>query len=58
MKTNTHCVGCGKVWDTDDCQFCDDCEAKFWEDPQAVLAYFHWCGVPATLEEIKVMLSK
>jgi len=54
----TYCEGCGKEWDTDDGLFCDECEANFWKDPQAVMEYFHFCGIPATLEEIKVMLSK
>ena len=59
MKTSTtRCEGCGEPWDTDDGMFCHDCECKFWKDPEAVLDYFHFCGVPATLEQIKVMLSK
>ena len=37
---------------------CEECESNFWNDPQAVMEYFHFCGIPATLEEIKVMLSK
>jgi len=37
---------------------CNECETEFWKDPQAVMEYFHFCGIPATLEEIKVMLSK
>ena len=58
MKANTLCEGCGNEWDTDDGLFCYECECKFWKDPQAVMEYFHFCGVPATLEEIKVMLNK
>ncbi len=58
MKTNTLCEGCGNPHDIDDGLFCYDCECAFWKDPQAVLEYFHFCGIPATLAEIKVMLSK
>lgn len=50
------CLGCENVIPDDDGMFCIDCETAFWKDPEAVLEYFHFCGVPATLEEIKVML--
>lgn len=51
------CLGCGKEWDTDDCLFCDDCETAFWKDPKAVLDYFHFCGIPATIEQIQEMIQ-
>lgn len=50
------CVGCDNQI-ADDEMFCDKCYSDFWKDPEAVLDYFHFCGVPATLEEIKIMLS-
>ena len=53
------CLGCENVIpDDDDDLFCHDCEKAFWKDPQAVLEYFHFCRIPATLEEIKVMLCQ
>ena len=61
MKTNTHedkCIICEKNPIDSGELVCDECESEFWKDPQAVMEYFHFCGIPATLEEIKVMLSK
>lgn len=52
------CLTCDNEVPDDDEMICHECECNFWKDPQAVMEYFHFCGIPATLEEIKVMLSK
>ena len=57
MSELKKCVGCDTKIIADDEMFCEKCEADFWKDPEAVLDYFHFCGVLATLEEIKIMLS-
>jgi hypothetical protein len=48
------CIECGQPMDTEDnlC-FCTKCEEKIMADPEFWLAYFHFCDVPANLEQIK-----
>ena len=52
------CLTCDNQIPDDGEMICSDCEIAFWKDPQAVMEYFHFCGVPATLEQIKVMLCQ
>lgn len=54
---NNHCIICGKFWN-DDSLVCDSCEDTFWKDEEAVLGYFHFCGIPATMKQIRKMKKR
>lgn len=49
--TDEKCIICEKDWN-DGSLVCDTCEDEFWRDPEAILGYFHFCGVPATMEQV------
>jgi hypothetical protein len=51
------CIICEKPWN-DGSLVCHACEEEFWSDPEAVLGYFHFCGVPATMEQILELMGK
>jgi len=52
MTDEDKCIICGKEWDNGSL-ICDECEEAFWKDEEAILGYFHFCGVPATIEDIR-----
>ena len=51
-----HCIICGKFTDGNEL-VCERCESQFWKDEEAILDYFHFCGVPATIEQIREMMK-
>ena len=55
--TEEKCIICDKDWD-DGSLVCDDCEAAFWKDEEAILGYFHFCGVPATIEDVRRYMNE
>ncbi len=49
--TDEKCSIFEKDWN-DGSLVCETCEDEIWRDPEAILGYFHFCGVPATMEQI------
>ena len=51
MSEQEHCIECGVA--IEEGVLCEKCEQEEMKDPQFWLDYCHFCGLPATLEQIK-----